>query len=98
MRTFVLAMAIFGLFLSTDQASAADAPAVSVQLPDTIDNFHLYLFTLKKNGISYNDTGASFCAKLHYGAAILESRPKVPEGDRAAPGELEWVICGFQND
>jgi len=98
MRAFVFTIAIFGLFAAAGRAAGADAPAVSVQLPDTQDNFHLYLFTLKKNGISYADSGASFCAKLHYGGAILESRPKVLEGDRGVPGELEWVICGFQNN
>jgi len=104
MRSFVLVMAISALLANASSAIAADAPAtpaipgVVVQLPDSRNNVHLYLFTLKKNGISYADSGASFCAKLHYGGAILESRPKVLEGDRGVPGELEWVICGFQNN
>jgi ABC-type sugar transport system substrate-binding protein len=98
MRSFVLVMAISALLANASSAIAADAPAtpaipgVVVQLPDSRNNVHLYLFTLKKNGVLYKDNGAKFCTAMNYGRAIM-AYPALAGPEDAVPDGLDWVIC-----
>jgi hypothetical protein len=103
MRKLVIAIATWGLFAAAAQAAdkaadkdgAAMSPIVT-QFPDTTDNFHLYMFTLKGSAISYLKSSHEFCAELHYGDAVMEKRSKSLKGDKIVD-ELEWVICGYKN-
>jgi hypothetical protein len=101
MRTLVVAIAIFGLIAVAAHA-ADDSPAsqdklssVVGKLPDTEDKHQqVYLFTLKKNGISLKMGGDEFCAAMKYGKAVYfqPTAPTFVEG-KPVRGELEWVIC-----
>jgi hypothetical protein len=93
-RMLIVAIASLGLFATA--LHGADMSPLVGQFPDTEDNLHVYLFVLKKNGISYKKSGMEFCDTMKYGRAVLENQPKVVEGDNAVPGELEWVICRFK--
>jgi hypothetical protein len=102
MRGLAIVIASFGLFATAVQAAdkagpdIAKSPAVT-QFPDTSDNFHVYMFTLRKNEISYEKSGEEFCAELHYGKAVLVGpRSEAVKGDKVVE-ELEWVICGYKN-
>jgi hypothetical protein len=100
MRAVVIALAGLALFVGVGSAASADpppVPAVVVPLPDSQDNFHLYLFTLKRNGIIYTHSGQNFCAAMHYGRAIVAHPASAGSGNDVVPDGLEWVICGFKN-
>lgn len=94
MRISGILITSLGLLAATIHAAAgADAPAppdLSVQLPDTENNSHVYMFNLSKNGVSYKKSGAEFCSMMGYGKALLES-PR----DGSSSGDLVWVICRF---
>jgi hypothetical protein len=100
MRTLVVAITMFGL-LATGVKAADDTSPILGKLPDTEDNsHHVYLFTLKKNGIILKMSGDEFCRAMRYGEVVkhgetaFESRPKVVgPNDTVVPGDLEWVIC-----
>jgi hypothetical protein len=66
MRTFVVAIAIFGMFATAVRAADDSSPVVG-QFPDTATNLHVYLFTLKKNNISLRMSPQEFCSKMDYG-------------------------------
>jgi hypothetical protein len=96
MRTFIVAFASFGLFATA--AQAADTSSIAEQLPDDVESNQLYLFQLKKNGISLKMSGKNFCSKLKYGDEVLEhqANSEVSRDDqKEIPGDLEWVICRF---
>jgi hypothetical protein len=95
MRSFIIAIAICRMFATAAQA-ADGGSAVAVQLPDTPNNFHVYLFTLKKNNISLARTGQEFCDDMKYGEAVLSNRPDEIKDGKLVPGPLDWVICRFQ--
>jgi hypothetical protein len=95
MRTFIVAIAISGMFATAVQAADGGSPIVG-QLPDTPANFHVYLFTLKKNNISLSMTGHDFCKKMEYGDAVLSNQPDEIKDGKLVPGPLDWVICKFQ--
>jgi hypothetical protein len=87
MRAFFVAIAILG-FIATAAKAADDSPqsasklwsSIVGKLPDTEDNlYRVYLFTLKKNGISVRMNGEEFCAATIHGQAV-----KYPEPVKAA--------------
>ena len=106
MRTVVVAIAIFGVIASVARA-ADDSPggqdklsSVVGKFPDTEDKEQqVYLFTLKKNGISLKMTGDEFCATMKYGKAVYfqPTAPTFVEG-KSVRAELEWVICRMDKD
>jgi len=98
MRTFVVAIAM--LAMSATVVAADDSPAASAlvgKFPDTSSECHVYLFMLKKNGISWKQNPQDFCTKLDYGAAVLSNQPKEvgPDDKSVVQGNLDWVICRF---
>jgi hypothetical protein len=95
MRTFIVAVAICGMFATAVQAADGASPIVG-QWPDTPANFHVYLFTLKKNNISLPMTGQEFCDNMKYGEAVQFNRPDEIKDGKVVPGPLDWVICRFQ--
>jgi hypothetical protein len=87
MRTLVVAIAIFGLVAApakaADDSPSKDDKSSSIvgKLPDTEDNlYHVYLFTLKKNGISLRVNGDDFCGAMGYGAVVIHWEP-VKDGE-----------------
>jgi len=95
MRTFIVALAIFGMFATAVQA-ADDSPIVG-KFPDTASQLSVVLFTLKKNNISLSMSPQEFCSKMDYGEAVLGRRPdEVGDDNKVGPGKLEWVICRFK--
>jgi hypothetical protein len=101
MRAFVIAVAIFGLSATAVQAADDDTSPVVGQFPDTANNYHVYLFTLKKNDISLQMNPQEFCEKMDYGDAVFPKKGRANDetdrdsGDKTA-GDLEWVICRFK--
>lgn len=99
MRTFVVAIATLGLFATATQA-ADDSSQVVGQFPDTATSAHVYLFMLKKNGISIQIDPDAFCKKMDYGDWVPEFGHRALEVDKdgktVTKGDLEWVICRFQ--
>ena len=97
MRTFVVAIAM--LAMSATVVAADDSPAASAlvgKFPDTSSECHVYLFMLKKNGISVPGSPQDFCTQLGYGKAVLSNPPtEEVENHKVVPGKLEWVICQF---
>jgi hypothetical protein len=98
MRTFVVALVIFGMFATAVQAAddkaADDTSAVVGQFPDTVSNLHVYLFKLLKNNISLSMSPQEFCSKMDYGKAVLSE--ETGKDNKAGPGKLDWVICRFK--
>jgi hypothetical protein len=96
MRTFVAAVASLGLF--TMAVQGAENSPVAGLLPDTEDNLHVYLFQLKKNGISLQMTPEDFCKHMHYGHAVPPFYHQLDEvgDDHKVEKVLDWVICRFQ--
>jgi hypothetical protein len=97
MRTHVAALAMSLLLACA--ARAADSSPVVGQFPDTANNQHVYLFTLKKNGISLRMSPADFCSRMGYGEAVFpqqrDNDPVGREDGKTIKGELDWVICRF---
>jgi len=100
MRTVIITIAILGLFSTV--ATAADAQTsspISGALPDTVNNNHVYIFQLKKNGISIKETAQDFCNKMDYGKAIFSKRDDDivrTDNQQRIPGDLDWVICQWK--
>jgi hypothetical protein len=96
MRTFLVAIAILGMFASAARA-AGDTLPLLVTLPDTEENLKVYLFNLKDNKILLSMTPQEFCHTMHYGEAVLGWQPTEPgKDDKGTPGKLNWVICRFK--
>jgi hypothetical protein len=102
MRTFVAAIAIFGMFATAVQA-ADDASPVFGSFPPNTRAQQVYLFMLKKNGLSIRISPDQFCSDLGYGEAV-KSSDSSQKGfwdadesgtDGKKPGTLNWVICQF---
>lgn len=95
MRSFVIAIAILGMFATAVQADDAASTIVG-KFPDTSNHLHVYLFVLKESNISLSMDPQDFCNTMGYGNAVLGERPKqVGKDDKPTPGKLEWVICRF---
>jgi hypothetical protein len=96
MRTFVVTIALLGLFAAEVRAADDDMSPVIGRFPDTANNQHVYLFMLKKNDISLKISPHDFCTKMGYGEAVYGEQPKeLGDDDKPAAGKLEWVICRF---
>jgi hypothetical protein len=99
MRAFAAAIAICGLFATIVQA-ADDSSPIAGQFPDTATSAHVYLFMLKKNGISMRIEPDEFCKRMDYGDWVPEFGHRALEPDKdgrtVVKGDLEWVICRFQ--
>jgi hypothetical protein len=95
MRIFVVALAM--LAMSATAVRAADDSSIVEKFPDTLNDCHVNLFMLKKNGISLKDSPQEFCKKLDYGAAVLWHQPNEvgPDDKSVVRGSLDWVICRF---
>jgi hypothetical protein len=96
-RTFIVAFISIGLFATAVQA--ADTSPIVGQLPDDEDSYQVYLFQLKKNGISLGMSGQQFCTMMKYGKCVCEDREKIEvskdDHKEILEGDLEWVICRF---
>jgi hypothetical protein len=103
MRTFITALAGFWLFATAVQA-ADDTSPVAGSLPET-GSQKVYLFMLKKNGLSLRMGPQTFCGSLGYGVAVTRSddpdkgfweqgNVEIKDG-KQIPGELAWVICQY---
>ena len=96
MRTYAAA---FAICLLAGAARAADSSPVVGQFPDTANNQHVYLFTLKKNGIILRVSPGEFCRGMGYGDAVFplhQENDQIGRDDgKALKGELDWVICRF---
>ncbi len=96
MRSFVVTLAISGMFAGAVQAADDKSPVVG-QFPDTASHLHVYLFSLKGNDISLPMSPQEFCNKMDYGEPVLWDRPnEVGKDNKVGPGELNWVICRFK--
>jgi len=87
------------LLLSGTAPKAADTSPIAGQLPDTAGSSHVYLFTLKKNGISLRMSPKEFCNAMDYGDAVFpvqQANDEVQHDGKSLRGELEWVICRFK--
>ena len=103
MRAFVVAIAIFGVFAGAVQA--ADDSSIAGKLPDNERGQQVFLFILKKNGISIRMSPQNFCKDLGYGEAAKSSdadkgfweraNDEVGKDGKPLPGELAWVVCQF---
>ena len=96
MRGFLVTIASAGLFATAVQA--ADSSPVAGQLPDTPDHYHVYLFSLKKNGYSIKIRPADFCQHMQYGKAIFSHQDDdvmSVTDQKLIMGDLDWVICRF---
>jgi hypothetical protein len=100
MRSFVVALAILGMFATVVKAADDDSSSspVAGKLPDTSDNLSVYLFTLKKNDLSLKMSPQDFCTKMKYGEAVLGHQPDEigEDGKAVSPGKLDWVICRYK--
>jgi hypothetical protein len=106
MRSFVIAIAILGMFATAVHADDAAAPIVG-KMPDNEKGQQAYIFLLKKNGLSIRMSASDFCHDLGYGEPIKRSDdPQDGFWERANDetkdngktiirGELIWVICRF---
>jgi hypothetical protein len=99
MRTFAIVIASLGLFAAAVHAADEGAPFLT-KLPDSEDGdyHHVYVFTLKKNGISLRISGEAFCRTMGYGRIVkykrelddppkdknteFASRPKIVDGEK----------------
>jgi hypothetical protein len=83
MRIFIVLIAILGAFTGAADADDASSPIVG-KLPDNSRSHQLYLFTLKKNGLSIRMSPQDFCGQLGYGEPIKWSKdPKDnPDDDK----------------
>ncbi|MHB8267980.1 hypothetical protein [Bradyrhizobium sp.] len=96
MRTFLVALAIFGTFATAVRAADDGSPLVG-KFPDTAGNLSVYLFKLKDNHISLAMSAQEFCTKMDYGEALLFNRPdEIGKDNKVGPGKLDWVICRFK--
>lgn len=108
MRSFVIAIASSVLFATVVQAADDAASPVAGKLPDNTVPQQVFLFTLKKNGLSIRMDPQSFCHDLGYGDAAKRSDDpqkgfwerandeiSKDDGKTKIPGELIWVICQF---
>jgi hypothetical protein len=98
MRTFLVAIAIFGLLAVAVKAADDDTAPVAGSLPDNARNHKVYLFMLKKNGLSIRKEAKDFCGDLGYGVPVYWDRAndeKKREDNSAIQGELNWVICEY---
>jgi hypothetical protein len=98
MRNLVVTIASSVLFAAA--AQAADTSPVAGQFPDTASNRHVYLFTLKKNGISLKIDPGKFCHDMDYGEAVFsqkedDTEKAVDHKVKTIEGDLDWVICRF---
>ena len=91
----ICAFVVAGCRLMAAEAAAADAPQVSVQLPDTAHSVHVYLFQFKKNDISLQMEPDKFCTTMDYGTVVDGHRSQKIDGGKVVPGDLDWVICKF---
>jgi hypothetical protein len=86
----------FGVSATSAVADDATSP-VAGKLPDNTVPQQVYLFMLKKNGLSIRMDGPSFCRDLGYGEAakgFWDQSKEIKDGN-IVPGELNWVICQF---
>ena len=105
MRTFLVAIAIFGLFATAVRA-ADDSSPVFGSFPDNARSQKTYLFMLKKNGLAIHTTPDEFCDDLGYGKAVRSSNAEqkgywkqenkeITDSGSQRVGELDWVICQY---
>jgi hypothetical protein len=97
MRCLIVAIASFGLFTTAVRADDSASP-VAGKLPDTADHYHVFLFTLKKNGLSLRMRPKDFCEQMRYGEKVFFQEEDDVEGavdHKLIVGELDWVICRF---
>ena len=75
MRIFAIVIASMGLFANLTYAADDGAPFMT-KLPDSEDGtyHHVYVFTLKKNGISLRMSGEAFCSTMGYGSVVEYER------------------------
>jgi hypothetical protein len=91
----IAAMATIGLFATGAQA-ADNASPIAGQFPATEDSMQVYLFMLKKNDISIDQTPQDFCGMLGYGKAVFWEQPRDVKDNTIVRGKLNWVICKFK--
>jgi hypothetical protein len=98
MRTVFVSVTVFSIFATIVQA--ADNAPIAGQLPDDEESFQLYLFQLKKTGLSLRMSPEDFCTQMKYGKPVLAGHQENDEVGREdhkqIKGELDWVICRFQ--
>jgi hypothetical protein len=94
MRSLAVAIAAFAW--STAAARALDTYPIGGQLPDDADSKQVYLFQLKKNGISLKLSPDDFCTTMHYGKAVQGHGAVDLVDGKSTAGELDWVICRFE--
>jgi hypothetical protein len=105
MRAFITALAGFWLFATAVQA-ADDTSPVFGSLPPNTRAQQVYLFMLKKNGLSIHASPDKFCGDLGYGEAVKSSDPdqkgyweqghnETKDDGTPIGKELVWVICQF---
>lgn len=102
MCRLVIATVILGLFATAARA-ADDSSPVFGSFPPNTRSQQVYLFMLKKNGLSIRTSPDQFCSDLGYGEAVKSSDGSqkgfwdVDEfgSDGKKPGSLNWVICQF---
>jgi hypothetical protein len=90
MRSVIIAIAIAGLFATAAAADDATSP-VAGKLPDNSRSHQLFLFSLKKNGLSIRMSPQKFCRDLGYGEPIKWSKdPKeVPDDVGKGSGDVK---------
>jgi hypothetical protein len=102
MRTLVIVL--IGICLSATLVKAADdtSPVIG-SWPLNMRSQLIYLFMLKKNGLSVRVSPDQFCRDFGYGEAVKSSDTNQKgywDADQTAtdgktPGTLNWVICEF---
>jgi hypothetical protein len=70
MRAPAIAIVMLGLLAVPVQAADDAGSSVATKLPDNMQNHQLYLFTLKKNGLSIRVPAEKFCNDFGYGVAL----------------------------
>jgi hypothetical protein len=97
MRAFIIAIAIAIVgFFATAVWAADDTSPIVGKFPDNANNFQVYLFQLKKNGISIKRTPKQFCNEMGYGEVVFSNETEEVEDHKVVPG-IDWVICRFKN-
>jgi hypothetical protein len=102
MRNIFIAATIAGLSATAVHAADDTSPVIGSWPPNTRSQ-QVYLFILKKNGLSIRVSPDQFCSDFGYGEAVKSSDAN-QKGywdadqtgtDGKTPGTLNWVICQF---
>lgn len=104
----ILAALVIAAFSWMPVLAADDGAPLAGKMPDNGKSQQVYLFMLKKNGISLRISPQQFCGDLGYGTAATRSddptgkrgfweqgNEELDKEGKSIMGELAWVICEF---